>query len=444
MNHSVRSELFTEVVWCLEHGNHGPRTRSALERLRAELSPTADAGGSDAKDAERYRKWVSYSSFTKEQADAALDAVPGIKSVSGEIPSASVPDGYCLVPLDPAAPSPDYAECSRQASVATGLPTLYGNPWLNIFIREINRWCQRRNFDTPVFPNAAALAAASTKPAAGADAVGGGDGDGGASGHAIFQATIKAWQMEHDVFLDESQFEALRTALQDGAAAIPLGRAVANGALREEIRSILEGAKHWPGGWSGTEGACNRALALLDSPAANPGGSEPVATVHVPLVRGGFEVGEPVVEFSRAFETLMDAQPDRKFPLFTVSPSPNAYRDAYRTRVMQPPGNPDTIGIPKVASSPAIRWEQKLSSGAWVAVTQGQFKRLRVQGAEVQELYANPQPSRVDGLEEAGKVCDELFEESPVGQGGSYEEGRRDAFDLAATRIRARVDQPHP
>ena len=29
-----------------------------------------------AKDAERYRKWVSYSGFTKEHADSTLDAIP--------------------------------------------------------------------------------------------------------------------------------------------------------------------------------------------------------------------------------------------------------------------------------------------------------------------------------------------------------------------------------
>lgn len=36
-------------------------------------TPVADSAM--AKDAERYRKWVSYSGFTKEHTDATLDAI---------------------------------------------------------------------------------------------------------------------------------------------------------------------------------------------------------------------------------------------------------------------------------------------------------------------------------------------------------------------------------
>lgn len=54
----------------------------------------------------------------------------------------TVPDGYkaILVPDEFNAPTPDYDECKRQADLATGLPPV-SNPWINIFIREINRWC---------------------------------------------------------------------------------------------------------------------------------------------------------------------------------------------------------------------------------------------------------------------------------------------------------------
>lgn len=57
-----------------------------------------------------------------------------------------MPPSWVLVPYWPAPKTPDYAECARQADVATGLPSLYRNPWLNIFIREINRWCQHKQF----------------------------------------------------------------------------------------------------------------------------------------------------------------------------------------------------------------------------------------------------------------------------------------------------------
>ena len=52
------------------------------------------------------------------------------------------PHGWVLVPNEPATPTPDYKECARQATVATGLQTQYPSAWLSIFIREINRWCQ--------------------------------------------------------------------------------------------------------------------------------------------------------------------------------------------------------------------------------------------------------------------------------------------------------------
>lgn len=55
------------------------------------------------------------------------------------------PDGGVLVPYDPSTPTPDYAECARQATLATGLPSQYPGSWLCAFIREINRWCQHSN-----------------------------------------------------------------------------------------------------------------------------------------------------------------------------------------------------------------------------------------------------------------------------------------------------------
>lgn len=54
------------------------------------------------------------------------------------------PHGWVLVPNDPSTPTPDYEECARQATEATGLPSQYPSAWLSIFIREINRWCQQR------------------------------------------------------------------------------------------------------------------------------------------------------------------------------------------------------------------------------------------------------------------------------------------------------------
>lgn len=54
----------------------------------------------------------------------------------------AIAHGWVLVPNEPATPTPDYKECARQATVATGLQTQYPSAWLSIFIREINRWCQ--------------------------------------------------------------------------------------------------------------------------------------------------------------------------------------------------------------------------------------------------------------------------------------------------------------
>jgi len=85
-----------------------------------------------------------------------LDEIPFARAViaASRVPGASVavgepPHGWVLVPNEPATPTPDYEECARQADVATGLPSLYRNPWLNIFIREINRWCQHRATPVP-------------------------------------------------------------------------------------------------------------------------------------------------------------------------------------------------------------------------------------------------------------------------------------------------------
>lgn len=44
----------------------------AIDTLLSEL----EAREADRRDAERYRKWVSYSGFTKEHADSTLDAIP--------------------------------------------------------------------------------------------------------------------------------------------------------------------------------------------------------------------------------------------------------------------------------------------------------------------------------------------------------------------------------
>jgi hypothetical protein len=55
---------------------------------------------------------------------------------------------------------------------------------------------------------------------------------------------------------------------------------------------------------------------------------------------------------------------------------------------------------------------------------------------------AAAQPSRARVLEEAAKLCDLAFANVAPGHGGSYEEGCRDAFDLAGSQIRALKDKP--
>jgi hypothetical protein len=55
---------------------------------------------------------------------------------------------------------------------------------------------------------------------------------------------------------------------------------------------------------------------------------------------------------------------------------------------------------------------------------------------------AAAQPSRAEVLEEAAKLRDLAFENVAPGHGGSYEEGCRDAFDLAGSQIRALKDKP--
>lgn len=54
----------------------------------------------------------------------------------------TIPAGYkaILVPDEFDAPHPDFDECVRQANLATGIDTMPSS-WLNIFIREVNRWC---------------------------------------------------------------------------------------------------------------------------------------------------------------------------------------------------------------------------------------------------------------------------------------------------------------
>ena len=61
------------------------------------------------------------------------------------VAQADLPNGWVLIPDEPATPTPDYAECARQATMATGLPSQYPGSWLSIFIREINRWCLHAN-----------------------------------------------------------------------------------------------------------------------------------------------------------------------------------------------------------------------------------------------------------------------------------------------------------
>lgn len=55
-------------------------------------------------------------------------------------------------------------------------------------------------------------------------------------------------------------------------------------------------------------------------PLYSGGAAGVVASVHVPLVKGGLEVGEPVIEFARDFESQMDANPGKRFSLFATQP----------------------------------------------------------------------------------------------------------------------------
>jgi hypothetical protein len=73
---------------------------------------------------------------------ATKDAVTGARTIE-------LPEGYqaVLVPEGVAPPEPDYDACARQADLATGAQCKDRN-WLNIFIREINRWCAHRQADT--------------------------------------------------------------------------------------------------------------------------------------------------------------------------------------------------------------------------------------------------------------------------------------------------------
>ncbi|WP_198368416.1 hypothetical protein [Burkholderia ubonensis] len=175
---------------------------TAAAQADSDESVALHASSADAADAARYRKWVRMSNHTKEQADTILDRVIAIEagttaprlaarssslnvvdidarqssrgdSAAGwcetmERPKArcgcpdcgpalidlgpglrnskpeSAPDGWVLIPMDRAAPTPDYDECARQATLASGLPSLRHAPWMSTFIREINRWCQHR------------------------------------------------------------------------------------------------------------------------------------------------------------------------------------------------------------------------------------------------------------------------------------------------------------
>ncbi|CAJ6623501.1 Uncharacterised protein [Burkholderia pseudomallei] len=76
--------------------------------------------------------------YARGLADGAAGTQPAV---------APAPDGWVLVPKDRAAPTPDYDECARQATLASGLPSLRYAPWMSTFIREINRWCQHRYSD---------------------------------------------------------------------------------------------------------------------------------------------------------------------------------------------------------------------------------------------------------------------------------------------------------
>jgi hypothetical protein len=68
------------------------------------------------------------------------------------------------------------------------------------------------------------------------------------------------------------------------------------------------------------------------------GDAKPAANVHVPLARGGLEVGEPVIEFDPDFERAMDAEPGRRFSLFASQAAPSACSPPL-LYPMQPKGN---------------------------------------------------------------------------------------------------------
>ncbi|WP_241025649.1 hypothetical protein [Burkholderia sp. Tr-20390] len=79
---------------------------------------------------------------------AVLDARASSPNGARAEAAAELPEptavGWVMVPMDRAAPVPDYDECARQATLASGLPSLRNAPWMSTFIREINRWCQHR------------------------------------------------------------------------------------------------------------------------------------------------------------------------------------------------------------------------------------------------------------------------------------------------------------
>ena len=92
-------------------------------------------------------KWSAFFRDSATEREAFADQAESVQPQAGPVAAPGyvifpeAPDGYVIVPNDRAAPTPDYAECARQADVATGLPTQYPGAWLSIFIREINRWC---------------------------------------------------------------------------------------------------------------------------------------------------------------------------------------------------------------------------------------------------------------------------------------------------------------
>jgi hypothetical protein len=159
-------DLTDELVWLRKDNNiDGPRTAETDDYDRYEFwapceSPSLSGPAAaqaepvmldafKSNDVAEILMQAGWKAVSDAQWAGLLAALPALQAALTTPPSppaaqAEPPHGWVLVPNEPATPRPDYDECARQADVATGLPSLYRNPWLNIFIREINRWCQHR------------------------------------------------------------------------------------------------------------------------------------------------------------------------------------------------------------------------------------------------------------------------------------------------------------